>query len=98
MIDKEEVNLPSGKVIKVRGGLVAISINGKDDESNRFSISFGGNDEISVFDSKADYKRFYDFDYIDDHQGDLALTAEDRKFLAELMIARWQEFGGIKKT
>lgn len=27
---------------------------------------------------------------------DLVLTTEDRKFLAELMIARWREFGGIK--
>lgn len=29
---------------------------------------------------------------------DIVLTMEDRKSLAELMIARWQEFGGIKEA
>lgn len=97
MRSQEEIVLPSGKTVDAYGGFLGISLNGKDNEFNRFLLSSGRDDEISVFDSKDDYKSLCDFDYTDECF-DLVLTAEDRKFLAELMIARWQEFGGIKEA
>lgn len=99
MIYDNKIILPSGRMIEADCGYLGIYIGGKDKQQNRFNISSGMDNHYSVFDSKEDVEYLYGEEYDDDSStisGDLVLTTEDRKFLAELMIARWQEFGGIK--
>lgn len=102
MSNHEKIVLPSGRKIEPDCGYLGIYIGGKDKQRNRFNISFGMDSDHSVFDSKEDFEYFYEEDYNDSGEtmpyGDMVLTVEDRKFLAELMIARWQEFGGIKEA
>jgi hypothetical protein len=100
MLDNK-ITMPSGAEINAVDGFLGIAVHGKDDQQNRFVLSTGKDDWHSVFDSKEDFKRHHGSEYSEDgvwNCGDMVLAAEDRKFLAELMIARWQEFGGIKEA
>lgn len=99
MIYSNKITLPSGEVVEAEGGFIGISIHGKDESNMCFYLSSGRDYEFEVYESAEDFKSARGHEYADGG-GDVEVicTAEDRKFLAELMIARWQEFGGIKKA
>jgi hypothetical protein len=91
----DSIVLSSGRVIEANYGFIGISdVTQCDERENEYVVLGSGyDDEILVFTSKIDAEAYY----VDAEDAEKNLwTPAERKELAELMIARWQEFGGMK--
>lgn len=91
------ITLSSGKKVRAEDGFIGIRPYSTPAAGEFTVVSSGRDSETFVFSSKKDVEGYFGEDCLDESEIEHHVwTPAERKELAELMIKRWGQFGGIE--